>query len=186
MDDILRSILEKQCKHYPAVREKLATEVEVKFIQLTQGNLPRVKPGMYWYTDDSVSEVFSSDKELKSVVVLVDKGIIYGDSFQQRYILGKKLSGFMKEMAELYTKNFKWGVIYRPEVEDLKAMYASLSKINAALAKIKKLKWSENLYWAQENTPQSGLVVDMFDGANCKMPYEEGAYIRPLIAFMAS
>ena len=42
-----------------------------------------VNPGMFWYTDDTVSKEFIPEKEIKSIVLYVDEinNKIYGDTF---------------------------------------------------------------------------------------------------------
>lgn len=183
MDEVLRKLLEKQVKMMPQVREILT---EVQFIALKKANLNRIKTGMYWYEDDTVSAVFTLEKKLKSLVLFVEGGVVYGDSFKQRYMLGERIEAYIKALQYDYAKDFQFGLIYRPEVADLLKVYENIAKINVILKRIKKQPWSEDLFWAQQRDNQSASVVDMLDGDDLQMSYEsKGAYFRPMIAFMA-
>ena len=46
-----------------------------------QDNLSRIIPGMIWYEDDTVSEELIEDKIVKSVVLFIKEGVVYGDTF---------------------------------------------------------------------------------------------------------
>lgn len=181
MNEIVRTLLEQQKKRYPRVNENVT---EAKFIHLTQMNLPRVEPGMFWYEDDSVSKTLSFDKKLKSVVLLVKDNIIFGDSFYQRYVLGDKINFYLKELQESFSAQFRWGRVYHSDEDELREVYKNLKKINGSLRLAKKVKWSEELYWTQANDEEQGTLVDMLDGESLQMAITRGAYVRPMVVFM--
>lgn len=181
MNEAVRTLLEQQKKRYPRANENV---IDAKFIHLSQVNLPRVEPGMFWYEDDSVSKALSFDKKLKSIVLLVKDGIIFGDSFNQRYVLGDKIDVYLKELQEAFSIQFSWGKVYRSDENELREVYNNLKKINGSLRLAKKLKWSEELYWAQANNEDQGTLVDMLDGESLQMINTRGAYVRPMIVFM--
>lgn len=184
MDEVLRKMLERQTKLMPMVKEQAT---EVKFIPLKKNNLECVEIGMYWYADDTVSKVFSPRKSLKSLVLIVDKkeGIVYGDSFRQRYIIGDQISAYMDALQAEYAKQFPFGIIYRPTSEELQQVFKNISVILPALKAVKQLQWSEDLFWGEPKDKYHSAVVDMLDGDSLNMSGSSGAYFRPMIAFMA-
>ena len=147
-----------------------------KTIALSLRTLHLVKPGMYWYSNNTVSETLDTSKQLKSVVLVVKEGTVYGDSFEQRYVLGKKIPAYIHETS------MKLGhPLYRPKISELTELYEVRELVNRALNRIKKLPWSEELYWAELAENQNSQLIDLFDSSSMKMSNEMGAYCRPMI-----
>ena len=184
MDEKLREVLVKQVHLYPSQKSCQPQCVAGVFIRLSKANLSLIRPGMFWYEDNTISETLTSEKKLKSVVLFVREHIVYGDTFQQRYMLGCRVADYLKDIQLKYKSEF--GQVCRPNIEDLKCVYRSLSDINASIKKLKKLIWSEEIYLADSVSPDKLNWVDMFDGGEGKIFCENGAYFRPLIAFMTT
>ena len=193
MDEKLREVLARQVRMCPSQKGYqqgyqqyspcLTDDADVS-IRLSKANLARIKPGMYWYEDDTVSKRLSSSKTLKSIVLFVRENIIYGDTFEQRYMLGQRVGDYLADVQTRYRAQFKFGKVCRPQVADLQNVYSVLSDINAACKKAQKPKWSEEIYFTEALSEERLSWVDMFDGEEGKMSNEKGAYFRPLIAFI--
>ena len=160
------------------VQENVENNVVEKTIPLRLSQLAKIKPGMYWYEDNTCSSKLNPTKHVKSIVLLVKGDMVYGDSFEQRYMLGKKISSYLQETsAKLYYP------LCRPQAEDLIRLYDERDTVNKALKKLKKLPWTEELYWAEQVSAESGKIVDLFDASELPMSIEQGAYFRPMITF---
>lgn len=172
-DEMLREVME-----HPDVKEANS----VDFIPLKRGSLPRVKPGMYWYSDDTVSEAFSKEKKLKSLVLFVRNNVVFGDTFEQRYCVEGNLNSYVGELRDLSLAQYGFGLIHRPCAEDLQEVYQHFQRINSQLSQAKKLKWSNDLFWARSEKAISS-IVDMLDGDemgyNTKKTF---AYFRGMIS----
>ena len=179
MNEMLKDVLEAGQFDFKPFKENVA----INFIALTRKNQEKVKPGMYWYEDDTVSEQFTSAKKLKSLVLFVDADVVYGDSFEQRYVLGRKIDAYLKELMNSKFVTSHKELLHRPKVGDLQAVFAHFEQINQALKKIKKLGWSEDLFWAQKVDNQFVSTVDMIDGEDNRMSLDSGAYFRPMVAY---
>ena len=134
-------------------------------------SLSRIKTGMFWYEDNTFSSQIDESKKLKAVVLFVKENTVYGDSLEQKYMLGKKISTYMQEAVA--QTGYR---LYRPTIADFAYLCEVRKEVNKVLKNIKKLPWSENLYWAED-----GQIVDLFDASDHYMSNEEGAYFRPMI-----
>ena len=172
MDEMLRKILGQQVQ-LPDLQKSNVSKLFV----LNKANLSRIQPGMYWYDDNTVSQVLKSEKKLKSIVLFVRDNVIYGDSFMQRYMLGFKTVDFFKQVLAQQPE------VYYPQETDLQSVYGSLDKINASCKKVQKLKWSKEIYLAEPVSEQKLCWVDMFDGGQGQMSNQSGAYFRLLITY---
>ena len=173
MDVVLEKILAEHADERYAVQDvsNVQTVLSEKLIPLKLNQLAKIKPGMYWYEDNTVSGKLNATKKVKSVVLQVKDNVVYGDSFEQRYVLGKKISSYLKETsAKLFAP------VCRPKTEDLVKLYDAKKAVNKTLKSLKKLPWSEELYWAED-----GKIVDLFDASEHSMGNEQGAYFRPMI-----
>lgn len=91
-------------------------------IKFSQKNIPKIKAGMFWYTDDTFSVELLDSKTVKAVVELVDTdfGIVYGDIFipdkKMKWLEAKKYIEFFNNFShtqDYITKEYLCNSMYR-------------------------------------------------------------------------
>lgn len=179
MDELLRKVFEKHAHEARFRNTQKNVYTESSVIVLNKKNLSKVRPGMYWYSDDTVSSELLPMKDLKSLVLFVKDDVVYGDSFDQRYLVGANVKSYFRKKANEYSLN--GSILYYPKTSDLQTVQESIVKINAACKKLQKLRWSQEVYLAEQTPDQLLSWVDMFDGGEGSMSPSFGAYFRPMI-----
>ncbi len=149
-----------------------------EFIPLKKSNLPKFVPGMYVYKD-GISKRLIPNEPVLTVLLFVKDGLLYCDSFEQRYCLGDKTEEFLKFIAT--KEEIGCQCVKRGNAEALKQIFSSMAVVNAALRKIKKLVWSEECYWGERLSSTQSKIVEFYEGSERTVSDSYGAYFRPLL-----
>lgn len=156
---------------------------EINPIPITQDNLSRILPGMIWYEDDTVSEELIEDKTVKSVVLFIKEGVVYGDTFVDT---DASWSGSYK-LIEKFTNNYvAEGDAYWMKCKDFRALIKGIEAINSTLGVLNKPLWRSDwkeFYWS--STEYSDLYAWMVHlcGEADNSRKVEWAYIRPVMIY---
>ena len=162
-------------------REEISNDEAVKltaseiseFIPLKKENLSKFVPGMYVYRD-GVSKVLIPNEPVLTVILFVQDGLLYCDSFEQRYCIGGKI----KEFLNLISAGSR---LKRVNAEALKQIFSSKTVVNAALQKIKKNVWGDECYWGENLSSARAKIVEFYEGSERTVSDSYGAYLRPLL-----
>ncbi len=148
-------------------------------IKLSKGNLSQVRPGMFWYEDNTLSSELDSSKQLKSVVLFVEGDVVYGDSFMMRFGHRKSADRYLEE--EMLPLLEERGLsAQEPTVKHLQEVFSFMTPINASLRKAKQLSWSEDCFWVKSTTPK---IVNLYAWNVREVSAEYTAYVRPVIVY---
>ena len=74
---------EEVIKHLQLTSMTNVSAIEV----LSKTNNPNIKPGMFWYEDDTFSFYRITGKKIKAIVELVENDVIYGGVCRLSYII---------------------------------------------------------------------------------------------------
>lgn len=163
--------------------DSVVTVPEVNSIPITQDNLSRIQPGMIWYEDDTVSEELILDKIVKSVVLFIKNGVVYGDTL----VDANSSWGGSYKLIENFTNNYiSKGEAYWMNNRDFGTLAENINTINATLSLLDKPLWRSNwkdLYWSCAESSDSyawcasvrGVAYNMYKGDIC--------YIRPVMVY---
>lgn len=173
----------------------VARKKREKMIPLAKKNISEIKPGMYWYDDDTVAETYYPDRRLKSLVLAVYEDHIIGDTF---YESNRTMSHnfAMCEIGRFESPYIKRGHAHKATLKDLESVLKNKDVINAALKAIEKPRW-QFFYWTdsinkyeddwykkQQNWHYIINMEGAFPGNYCfTAPENNKAVARPLLKF---
>ena len=164
-------------------REEISNEEAVKltaseiseFIPLKKENLSKFVPGMYVYRA-GVSKVLIPNEPVLTVILFVQDGLLYCDSFEQRYCIGGKTKECLNLISTRGDNHFK-----RVNAKALKQIFSSKAAVNTALQRIKKNVWSDECYWGENLSSTRAKIVEFYEGSERTVSDSYGAYLRPLL-----
>ena len=134
---------------------------QIVCIPLSEATLSQVKAGMIWYEDDTVSAVLIPEKRIKSVVLLVQNGIVYGDTFIEDQKSGKEISDFVNS----YQKQFQpKETVCQLTFREMAQVVPHLNRINEVLARLEKPVWMGSYVTSTECACYRYWVYDMPKG----------------------
>ena len=159
--------------------EKSADEVEL--IPLTKDNLSKVKPGMFWYEDDTVSTDLSKEKKLKSVVLLVQDNIVYGDSFDAFATLGWR--GAIRYAQSYYNDYIVEGQAQSFDIECFGYFGLVVKMVNESLRIIGQPEWCGQYWSCSQRSTTLGWSWRVGSGS-ADFRYKNHLYsVRPVFVF---
>lgn len=173
----------------------VARKNKEQMIPLKKETLAQIKPGMYWYDDDTVSFTYYPDRRLKSMVLAVYNDHIIGDTFHET----NRITNYnfaMCEISSFESTYIKRGQAHKATLKDLESVLQNKEVINAALRAIEKPRW-RFFYWTDSINKYENdwykkekkwhYIVDMersFPNNYCHTaPDNEKADARPLLYF---
>ena len=130
-------------------------------IPLSQASLSQLGVGMIWYDDDTVSLDLISGKQVKAVVLAVQDGIVYGDTFIEDQKSGKEISDFVNS----YQKQFQpKETVCQLTFREMAQVVPHLDRINEVLARLEKPVWMGSYVTSTECACYRYWVYDMPKG----------------------
>ena len=170
------------------IHSRVAYRDAKKRLETEKAEKRRVKPGYYWYEDDTFSKSKSPNKKVKAIVELIEEGYIYGDltasdifpikELQLSYDDAKK---FFESFSYPCKKNEKlvWYDIYK-----LCQIQKHYDSIYDAFIKISKIPRQVGQRSCTEcNTlKENAFIMDFYYKDTYDTPKVNKHYIRPVIA----
>lgn len=156
---------------------------EINFISITQDNLSRIVPGMIWYEDNTVSAELIEDKIVKSVVLFIKKGVVYGDTFVDTESSWHGSYKLIERFANNYVAE---GDAYWMKYEDFSVLVKDIEAINSTLRVLNKPLWRSDwkeLYWSDTESTGSYAWKVSLRGERYNMYKGDFAYIRPVMVY---
>ena len=141
---------------------------------ISKALLADVKPGMFWYKDDMVSEELIPGKEIKSVVLLVDytNNKIYGDAF--------------------FSVSNTWGAVkmyleHHQEVTlfdryHFSQMLVYIEAINRARQQLSRTPLADGYYWTPDPDVEHALLAGYGEGNKRVWGCDLKGSSKPLLA----
>ena len=160
------------------VRSTSHTEIEQR---KTKGkNDECVKPGYYWYEDDTFSKKRIPDKKIKAIVELVEDGFIYGNLTISELLTIKE-----QQLTYDEAKRFFEGFSY-PCKENEKIVWYDIHQLVKAIRKAPpKCYPSVRCYWSCSeciSLQENAYIFDCKYNDTFDTPKNNKHYIRPIIA----
>ena len=153
-------------------------------IKLCRRNLSKIKVGMMWYDDDTVSEDLIEDKKVKSVVVAISGKTVYGDTFVEERLNWNDAKKFVRDFHNSYVK--PQDAIWL-EKQDLDNLLNEIDVINASISKlgIASVWKKDKYYWAktEHNMPDFAyaLQAKSVEKQEAYAKYIVWAWVRPVM-----
>ena len=145
----------------------------------------KIKPGMFWYDDDTFSFERTASKKIKAVVELVEDGVIYGDlTASELFDIPEKdthwdcVERFLKELS--YPCGKKEKIIWY-SIDQFQRVYDNYDAVKNAFDKLHKpyrTKW----YWSSTLNSKFGVIFYMREGSKSCSHTASMFYIRPVLA----
>ena len=152
----------------------------------------KIKPGMFWYEDDTFSFKKLDSKRIKAIVELVENTVIYGDlTASEIYRFREVLKPWYASIA--YINNFPYKCNYNERVvmydgDQLKSIRANYKAVQKSFQLIDK-PYREGAYWTPEEfNACCACIVRVRDGLNYTKDCAYAEYkdrrmhLRPVIA----
>lgn len=170
---------------------KIPSVSEVKEPQ-SKIDICQVKPGMFWYEDDTFSFDRTTDKKIKAIVELVENGIIYGDltASELFYIFERPMSWFSaKQFFDKFSYPCKDNEkIVWHNIDQLQSVYNNYNAVKEAFSKLNKM-YRKSVYWSSTEYKSSvkdsntfALDIDFNTGSRLVDHQYNCFYIRPVLA----
>ena len=163
---------------------------DVSVFSLSKGNLSRLKEGMFWYEDDTVSFAQIAGKKVKAVIELIEGHKIYGDlTASQLYDIQEKCLNW--DDAKRYFEKFSYPCkenenIVWYTIKQLQKVFKTYGEVRNAFNVLRKksrmdLTWSSSFYHFEHKRVYcmgfvSGYCFDI------KCSYAKGC-VRPVLEF---
>lgn len=147
-------------------------------ISITRDNLSLIKPGMYWYEDNTVSADLIPDKTVKSVVLLVNNYVVYGDTFDSFYGTWHQAQEYIKNYTNTYIAK---GEAYWLGVRALEAVSDKQKAINQALEVLGENKWNNRHWSSTEYDEWHAWFVYLYSASRGYSGKYDTTYIRPVL-----
>jgi hypothetical protein len=156
---------------------------------LNSFDISLIKPGMFWFENNTFSERMIPKKKIKALVELVDDGVIYGDltaseieNIEERLLKYDDAKKYIESFSYLCKENERV-VLYNDKLLGiLNKNYGLVQKKLVELGKNPRSGWQ----WS--STEYGGNIrVQYFGEESYELFYEcGGTYIRPVIALKVS
>lgn len=175
---------EEVIKHWQTASMTNAPANEV----FTKTDYPNIKPGMFWYEDDTFSFDRITNKKIKAVVELVENGVIYGDLTASELFDARESSMpwmFVNEYIENYNypcqKNEKIIWYNMRQLIDIGINYY---RVKNAFIKLGKSWWRKSWYWTSTELPGAQAWVAAFPPLVVPIECNKFSYqtVRPVLA----
>ena len=173
-------------KHFGVLKKKIVRYVRKKQPEVINAiDISRIMPGMYWFEDDTFSEMRLLRKKIKAIVEVVEDGVIYGDLTVSE-IENVKEQRLSYDDAKEYIKNFSHLckeneviVLYDHKLlTNVGRTYGLVQKKIMELGKNPRLGWQWSLTQCDEK-----VWVEYFGDEGSELFYGcGGTYVRPVIA----
>lgn len=168
------------------IKHLQSTSVAMKVFSKT--DYASVRPGMFWYEDDTFSFKRVSDKKIKAIVELVESGIIYGDltaselfDVPEIHMCWSNAKKFLKKFSYPCRENEK---IVWYNIDQLQSVYRNYNAVEKAFNVLWK-PCRSSVYWSSteyECDPDAAKDLNFDNGGRlCDNKYN-AFYIRPVLA----
>ena len=169
-------------KHWQLMPMTNVSAIEV----LSKTNNPNIKPGMFWYEDDTFSCYRITDKKIKAIVELVENDVIYGDLTASELfdIPERRMSWFS---AKQFFDKFSYPCgenekIVGYNIDQLQSVYKNYNAVKEAFSKLNKM-YRKSVYWSStENGTMVAGVLDFSSGYRGYYHECHYLYVRPVLA----
>lgn len=146
---------------------------------LSVESLEKIRPGYYWYEDNTFSKEIIAGKPLKAVVVLVQHSVIYGDIFLEESCEQERLVETMKELSDRVNQR-----LFLLPLVSHQMISLHIDEVNTALQNCEKPIWKGS-YWTATTYACYDLWICLYPSKN-QAPSGRGSYIlRPVIYMSA-
>ncbi|MBR5154545.1 MAG: DUF1566 domain-containing protein [Alphaproteobacteria bacterium] len=161
------------------------------FKSFSKTDYDNIKPGMFWYEDDTFSINRTMDKKIKAIVELVEDGIIYGDltaselfDVYEKDMTWNDVRKFFEKFSYPCQKNEK---IVWYSIEQFETVYKHYKAIKKAFEKLHK-PFRGVWYWS--STERSSMLAwGVNFGSGNRGTYTKRRsllYVRPVLALKVS
>ena len=144
-----------------------------------------IKPGMFWYEDDTFSFDRIADKKIKAIVELVENGIVYGDltaselfDFSEKDMGWYSTEKFFKEFSYPCKANEK---IVWYNIDQLQNVYDNYIAVEKTFDKIHK-PCRRKYYWTSTIVSKYAMILCFTDGTSSCHNKCSHFYFRPVLA----
>ena len=200
----LEEVMKKWGLSHQEVIDYLITHSESQEILGGTIAVSDIKPGYFWYEDDTFSKSKISDKKVKAIVELTDNGTIYGDltaseiiDVTEKQLTWEIANYYMKDFSKICGENEK---IVWYDIDKLKKVYQTYDEVRSAFRILGKrsrrfCQWSisgyqvDTIKYFNDNNMENSLgLFDRawyldFNNGECTAGYLNVARgIRPVIA----
>ncbi len=162
------------------------TPTKLKYEMREDDEAKCVKPGYYWYDDDTFSKSRLPEKKLKAIVELIEDGIIYGDltaselfSITEQELTWDEAKKFFENFSYPCKKNEKivWYDIY--QLINVQKTY--LLKVYNSIPKRPRCggQWSRSECCS---LPENAFIRDFHYEYTYDTPKVNKFFVRPVIA----
>ena len=152
----------------------------------------KIKPGMFWYDDDTFSFERTASKKIKAVVELVEDGVIYGD------LTASELFGIPERPMSLFSAKQFFDKFSYPckdnekivwhNIDQLQSVYKNYNAVKEAFSKLNKM-YRKSVYWSSTEYKSSvkdsntfALDIDFNTGSRLVDHQYNCFYVRPALA----
>lgn len=183
---------EEVIKHWQTASMTNAPANEV----FTKTDYPNIKPGMFWYEDDTFSFDRITNKKIKAIVELVENGIIYGDltaselfDILEMHLTWFKAKQFFDKFYYPCGENEK---IVWYNINQLQSVYKNYNAVKETFSKLDKM-YRRLEYWSSTEHKSSvkdsntfALDINFNTGSRLVDHQYNCFYIRPVLALKVS
>ncbi len=177
---------EEVIKHWQTASMTNAPANEV----FTKTDYPNIKPGMFWYEDDTFSFDKIKGKKIKAIVELVEDGFVYGDltaselfEIEERYLGWCSAMWYINAFSYPCQKNEKIVLYSIKQFENLCATYTYVRRTFDQIHKRCRKDW----YWSStECYPKFAWGLYFSSGIRNDHDKHSYLYVRPVLALKIS
>ena len=173
---------EEVIKHWTASMTN-APENEV----FTKTDYPNIKPGMFWYEDDTFSFDKIKGKKIKAIVELVEDGFVYGDLTASE-IFAAKAELLHWSHAKEYIRDYDYPLEKNEDIvlynkDQLYKIVLNYYPVKNAFRRLGK-PWRRSTFWTstESSVYMRALVVAFGDNTIKEASTHSFQCVRPVLA----
>ena len=149
-------------------------------LDITKDNLSKIKAGMFWYEDNTVSEKLILQKKLKSVVILITNEEVLGDSFEQLEVVGADAEKYITEFeCDCISK----GQAYFLNFDEMIKIQKAKVFINSSLSLLGKQVWRGTYLTSTVDTSVYMRLVEFRSGVKHLATRTSCGMLRPVFRY---
>ena len=144
---------EEVIKHWQTASMTNAPANEV----FTKTDYPNIKPGMFWYEDDTFSFDKIKGKKIKAIVELVEDGFVYGDLMASD-IFAAKAESLPWSLAKEYIRDYDYPLEKNEDIvlynkDQLYKIVLNYDPVKNAFRRLGK-SWRRSTFWTSTESSE--------------------------------
>lgn len=174
---------EEVIKHWQTASMTNAPANEV----FTKTDYPNIKPGMFWYEDDTFSFDKIKGKKIKAIVELVENGFVYGDLTASEIFAAKAESLYWSH-AKDYIRDYDYPCERNEDIvwynkDQLSKIALNYDPVKNAFRRLGK-SWRRSTFWTSTGYSEymRAWVVAFRDNTIKEVSTHSCQCVRPVLA----